>query len=115
MWLYVGLALVMLLCWVGVPESGAALTSNSGSSANHTSADTLDRHADQAPDVARELCALESETPDEDATSALQAVAPPLGQDLNSDHHAVFLRRVIAADTGHLSISTGLGRGPPVG
>lgn len=120
-WLYVGLAIVMLLC---VAARGSILALATGSTQPKADGQALaeagdtpsyDRN-DRESHSANELLALatETETEEEDATFHGYVVASSFEFDHGmSDNYARALVRPIADDTGHLLVSTGLGRGPP--
>ena len=124
---FVGLAVAVLLCLMMVPESLSALVSRGISARDGAPVEVeIERseanapavhHADLAPPSTSEFLALEEEeSKEKDAVSDTQAFAgfSVLDRDPPRLRRWV-LGHVVTGNSGHLSVSTGLGRGPPLG
>ena len=108
--LYVGLAFLMLCRLAGSPSSLASSDLEA-----KQRADEVQRGIDDAPDSARKLAKLQRAAPSEDETSDEWVVASRLGFEQTPLCRLSVGNSVIAARAGHLLVSTGLGRGPPLG
>jgi hypothetical protein len=89
-------------------------SSDSGQSAINPALDAALRLAARAPDSPLDSCVLEGEA-DEDETPDAEIVASPARHRPTSNHHAALLERAIAVAPSRMLVSTGLGRGPPLG
>lgn len=114
-WLVVGLAVVMLLLRLMIPASIPTL----GASGEAVAV----QHAPQAHAPHDLQCAAqqshallgESESEDEDASPNVDPVAARRVFELPADPDVRWREPMIEIQGGHLLISTGLGRGPPIG
>lgn len=111
-WLYVGLA-VFMLCRLALLGSASLLASNGMSAEGR--AHQAECRVDDIPRSAPELGVLPGETPDEDPTSDLRIVVSRLGFEQTPYRRVGVGNAVIPTHDGHLLVSTGLGRGPPIG
>jgi hypothetical protein len=113
-WVYVGLA-VLLLCRLLLPASVFPSNLVSSAMSAERQAPEVERRVGDIPDSARDFEALQGETPDEDETSDVRVVVSRHAFDQASCRRVAASKHVVAARVGHLLVSTGLGRGPPIG
>lgn len=127
MWFRVGLVIAMFVCCTASPEASAALVTSLSSAEGGVVAafepgpDTPELSRGEFPRPATDdLLAVEpeSETEDEvedDTMSDIDAVVASIDwvRQLSNCRVGPLVRRA-TADSGHLLVSTGLGRGPPL-